>query len=241
MSIADTAWACRRLPGGPEYARQPTMGLQQFERRLERLVEGVFAKAFRSGLQPVEIGRRLTREMDLRRTVAPRGTLAPNRFEVLLSPEDHERFAPIEDELVTELVSQARDHARSENYVFIGPVSISVNVDPGLSPGMLLVSGEMVRTAAAGATLVLPDGRRLSLGNRPVTLGRLPECEVVITDPNVSRRHAEIRALEDGGYAVRDLGSTNGTRRNGIVVAGSERLEPGDEVTVGASTVRFEA
>ena len=49
------------------------MGLQQFERRLERMVEGVFARAFRGSLQPVEIGRRLTREMDLRRTIAPRG------------------------------------------------------------------------------------------------------------------------------------------------------------------------
>src|ERR1700726_1472899 len=64
------------------------MGLQQFERRLERLVEGVFAKAFRSGLQPVELGRRVTREMDLHRTVAPRGTLAPNDFTIALSPAD---------------------------------------------------------------------------------------------------------------------------------------------------------
>ena len=64
------------------------MGLQQFERRLERLVEGVFAKAFRGALQPVEIGRRLTREMDLRRTVAPKGTLTPNQFTVVLSASD---------------------------------------------------------------------------------------------------------------------------------------------------------
>src|SRR4030088_1998506 len=90
----------------------PTMGLQQFERRLERLVEGVFAKAFRSGLQPVEVGRRLTREMDLRRTVAPRGTLAPNQFTVALSRSDRERFRPIEGELIDELTSVARDHAR---------------------------------------------------------------------------------------------------------------------------------
>src|ERR1700749_3041074 len=90
------------------WVRSPvTMGLQQFERRLERIVEGVFAKAFRSGLQPVEIGRRLTREMDLRRTVAPRGRLTPNHFTVALSPSDRERFAPIEDELVGELVSVA--------------------------------------------------------------------------------------------------------------------------------------
>src|SRR5271156_4797148 len=99
------------------------MGLQQFERRLERLVEGVFAKAFRSGLQPVEIGRRLTREMDLRRTVAPRGTLTPNAFTVVLSDYDRDRFAPIEGELIDELVLVAREHAREEGYVFLGRVS----------------------------------------------------------------------------------------------------------------------
>ncbi len=217
------------------------MGLQQFERRLERLVEGVFAKAFRSGLQPVEVGRRLTREMDLRRTVAPRGTLTPNRFEVLLSPEDHERFAPIEEELVAELISQAREHARSENYVFIGPVTVTLDIDYGLSPGMCLVAGELVRPAQGAASLVLPDGRRVAIGHRPIVLGRLPGCDVVLADPNVSRRHAEVRASEDGGYEVRDLGSTNGTRRNGITINSSERLTAGDEITVGASTVHFEA
>ena len=65
---------------------RPAMGLQQFERRLERLVEGVFAKAFRSGLQPVELGRRLAREMDLHRTVGIRGTISPNHFDIALAP-----------------------------------------------------------------------------------------------------------------------------------------------------------
>lgn len=217
------------------------MGLQQFERRLERLVEGVFAKAFRSGLQPVEVGRRLTREMDLRRTVAPKGTLTPNRFEVLLSVADHDRFAPIEEELIAELIAQARDHARAENYVFIGPVTVTLEIDDDLSPGVCLVAGEMVRPAPGAAHLVLPDGRRVAIGTRAVTLGRLPECEVSLADPNVSRRHAEVRAGEDGGYVVRDLGSTNGTRRNGVIVTGAERLAPGDEITVGASTVVFES
>src|SRR5688500_14866007 len=70
------------------------MGLQQFERRLERLVEGVFAKAFRSGLQPVEVGRRLTREMDLHRTVGVRGVLVPNWFEIALSAADTSASSP---------------------------------------------------------------------------------------------------------------------------------------------------
>ena len=68
------------------------MGLQRFERRLERLVEGAFSKAFRSGLQPVEIGRRLTREMDLQRRLGVHGLIAPNAFTVELSSRDFDRF-----------------------------------------------------------------------------------------------------------------------------------------------------
>lgn len=218
------------------------MGLQQFERRLERLVEGVFAKAFRSGLQPVEVGRRLTREMDLRRTVAPRGTLAPNDFVVRLSPEDHDRFAPIEDELVAELVAQAREHARADNYVFIGPVSVALEADPSLGPGTLVVTGEMVRPERGPAALVTGDGRRIPLGAEAAVIGRLPGCAVVLADPNVSRRHAEVRPGPDGGHVLHDLGSTNGTRRNGAPVpAGGVRLEPGDRIELGASSLRYEA
>src|SRR5579859_5094059 len=126
------------------------------------MVEGVFARAFRSGLQPVEIGRRLTREMDLRRTIAPRGSITPNEFTVLLSSSDRSRFAPIEAELITELVTVARDHAKAENYVFLGPVTVSMETDGDLAPGMVLVSGEMVApagTASGTPSLVLPDGR----------------------------------------------------------------------------------
>jgi hypothetical protein len=218
------------------------MGLQQFERRLERLVEGVFARAFRSGLQPVEVGRRMTREMDLRRTVAPRGTIAPNAFTVLLSPADHERFAPIESELVDELLSVARDHARADGYLFLGPVTVELVTDPDLSPGTLLVSGEIVDSGMGSASLVTTDGKRIALGATPVRIGRLPACDIVLADPNVSRKHAEIRRTEDGfgGHMVVDLGSTNGTKVNGIPVR-SQRLEHGDEVTVGGTRLRYEA
>ncbi|MDQ6615627.1 MAG: DUF3662 and FHA domain-containing protein [Actinomycetota bacterium] len=218
------------------------MGLQQFERRLERLVEGAFAKAFRSGLQPVEIGRRLTREMDLQRTVAPRGTLTPNTFTVAVGPADRARFEPIEAELVSELVSVARDYARAENYVFLGAVTVDLTTDPDLSPGMLLVSGEMRSVDDGAAQLVLPDGSRHGLGAAPVTIGRLPECEIVLADANASRRHVEIRPATDGrgGYVVVDLGSTNGTKVNGVGIR-THRLQPGDEITIGSTHFRFEA
>src|SRR6516164_9189933 len=115
------------------------MGLQQFERRLERMVEGVFARAFRSGLQPVEIGRRLTREMDLRRTVAPRGTIVPNQFTVALAASDRARFDAIEDELIEELVAVAEEHASAERYLFLGPVTVTMETDEDLAAGMALV------------------------------------------------------------------------------------------------------
>lgn len=217
------------------------MGLQQFERRLERLVEGVFAKAFRSGLQPVEIGRRLTREMDVHRTLAPRGTLAPNAFTVVLSVADRDRFAPIEEELVSELIAVARDHAEDEGYVFLGPISVTVDEDPGLARGRLLLTGEMARTSGPSAALVLADGRRVDLAQTQVTLGRLPECQVPLADPNVSRRHAEIRPAEHGaGWELADLGSTNGTKLNGLRIGAPTPLRSGDQITVGATTVIFE-
>lgn len=219
------------------------MGLQQFERRLERMVEGAFARAFRGGLQPVEIGRRLTREMDLRRTVAPKGTLAPNDFVVVLSPADRARFASIEDELVEELVAVARDHAEVERYSFVGPVTVTMETDEGLNPGIVLVSGEMSRNeAAVRARLLLPDGQAITLGAEAVTIGRLPECTVVLADPNVSRLHAEVRPVAPGSsdYQVADRGSTNGTKVNGLPLTGARQLSSGDTITLGATTIGFE-
>ena len=217
------------------------MGLQQFERRLERLVEGVFAKAFRSGVQPVEIGRRLRREMDQHRSIGVRGTIVPNHFSVALSPTDHENFQSFADSLTRDLADYAREHAREEQYTFVGPVLVELTLDPGLGAGQFLVSASIEESTGGGSvgSLVLADGQRIGLGDEPVTIGRLPECEVPVNDPNVSRRHAEVRR-QGGDYVVVDLGSTNGTRVNGAGVR-ERRLADGDEISVGNTTLRFEA
>jgi hypothetical protein len=217
------------------------MALHEFERRLERLVEGVFAKAFRSGLQPVELVRRLTREMDLGRTQGVRGVIAPNYFGFALAAADHLRFQAFADVLVRDLADAARDHARSEGYLFVGPVEVELHPDTGVSAGTFLLASE-VREAEGGAfvgAVVLPGGERVRVGDDPVTIGRLPECEVTLNDQNVSRRHAEVRREGDEFHVV-DLGSTNGTKVNGTRVK-QQRLNDGDEITVGSSTLRFEA
>jgi hypothetical protein len=195
---------------------------------------------FRSGLQPVEIGRRLTREMDLRRAVAPRGVLAPNTFKVVLSSADRAKFEAFEEELVKELVEVAKDHAKQEGYIFLGPVSVAMETDAALRPGTLLVAGDVV-PGQGTATLTLPDGRRVVLDQDKVTLGRLPECELAVADAGVSRRHAEVRRGADNTWVVSDLGSTNGTKVNGLRISDARQLEDGDEITVGSTSVRFEA
>ena len=217
------------------------MGLQQFERRLERLVEGVFAKAFRSGLQPVELGRRLTREMDARRAVGVRGVIAPNAFSFALAPADLERFQSFAEAMVRELADAAREHARSEGYVFVGPVEVTLEADESVASGTFLVAGE-VREAPGGAvvgSLVLPDGGRVAISDEPVTIGRLSDCDVPVADESVSRRHAEVRR-QGSDIVVVDLGSTNGTKVNGAGVK-QRQLADGDEITVGSTKLRFEA
>jgi hypothetical protein len=217
-----------------------TMGLQQFERRLERLVEGAFAKAFRGELQPVEIGRRLTREMDLQRTVSVRGLIAPNVFDVVLSRADYERFGSFVDVLARELADAAKEHAKSERYLFVGPVEVTIGWEPDLATSTFdIVSEVREGDEKPSHWIVLPDGRRIGIGTEIVTIGRLPECAIVLPDPNASRRHAQLRR-EGESVIVVDLGSLNGTRVNGVAVR-EQRLASGDEVTIGTTTLRFEA
>jgi pSer/pThr/pTyr-binding forkhead associated (FHA) protein len=93
--------------------------------------------------------------------------------------------------------------------------------------------------ARAQTALLLLDGRRLVVGPAGVTLGRSRQCDVVLSDANVSREHAEIRP-RGGSWVLTDLGSTNGSRLNGRAVEGSEVLKPGDDIELGATVLRFE-
>lgn len=205
-------------------------------------MEGVFARVFRSGVRPIEIARRLTRAMDDARTVDVRGrTAAPNAFTVVISVEDHESFADIGDTLARELCDAAREHARDERYAFLGPVEVEIAVDEGLRTGTCLVEARF-REGPGGSgagSLVLPTGDRYTLRPRVTVVGRMPECDVAIMDPNVSRRHAEIRPHGDG-FVLVDLRSTNGTTVNGAPIVEHE-LRDGDRLGFGGIELVFEA
>lgn len=218
------------------------MVLRSIERRLETLVEGAFARAFRSGLRPVELGRKLLREMDDHRSVGVAGaTVVPNDFEIRLGPTDAESFATVSASLVRELTDLVRDHARDEGYRFMGPLQVRLVTEEGRRAGTFVVTGRFVEgpTGLGAGSLLLPGGERIVLADTVTRVGRLPDCGVQLGDASVSRYHAEVRARGDG-FVVVDLGSTNGTRVNGVRV-GERELRDGDEVRFGTVRVQFSA
>jgi hypothetical protein len=215
--------------------------MQGLERRLERMVEGVFRRS-RHSIRPIELGRRLIREMDDHRSVDVKGQrIVPNDFVVLLSPEDHTQFADIETALVTELVEACREYAREESYHFMGPVIVELRVDNDLRAGRFGIASQL-READDGArpgTIVMPSGDRIELDDEHL-IGRLSDCTVVVSDGNTSRHHARINR-SGTGFVIVDLNSTNGTFVNGERVLADHRLDDGDIITVGSVSLRFEA
>src|SRR5579871_6630829 len=185
-------FCCREAWQGGWVPFSTPMGLQKFEQRLERLVEGAFAKAFRGGLQPVELGRRLVREMDSHRALGVRGVLVPNQFTIALSPEDRERFSAIEHTLVAELVDTARHHAREEGYHFPGAITVELVTDRRVPVGTFHLDGRLAEGGPTAA-LVLADGSRFDVPDATVTVGRAPDCDLVLADPTVSKHHFELR------------------------------------------------
>lgn len=219
------------------------MGLQSLEDRLERMVDGVFFRRSKGSIRPIELGRRLVREMDDQRSVDVKGRrIVPNDFTVALSAIDHASFNDIEDALVAELTEAAREYAREEGYHFMGPVTVQLAVDNSLRTGRFNIVSQL-KQAATGpgmGSLVLPSGERVDLGSTTVTVGRLPECTISINDSNISRNHAEVKA-GPSAYVVSDLGSTNGTMVNGVRITGQQALRDGDIISFGSTHVRFEA
>jgi hypothetical protein len=130
------------------------MGLQSFERALGNMVDSVFSRSSRSStIRPVELGRRLLREMDDHRSVDVKGRrIVPNSFTFHLSPRDHAGFAEIEHALIHELGEAAREYARDENYHFVGPVSVEIVVDNALKPGRFGIASHLREGSVAGVS-----------------------------------------------------------------------------------------
>jgi len=292
------------------------------------MVDGVFSRAFKTGVRPVELGRRMVREMDEHRSVDVHGRrIVPNQFAFFLSPTDIATFSGIQDALIDELIESAKDYAAQEGYYFMGPVSVDFVQRADMKTGRFTIVSQMREDAGRGQQpayddgwgggadsgwgpddyesgygpdgytpghddeygsgtgvgapgpgtafddnpwapagsgsrtavppvdrgpapippvrrsqphLTLETGEQVLLGDEPAIIGRLAGCAVVVSDLNVSRRHAQVRR-SGTVYVVGDLGSTNGTLVNGSKIDGDTVLHDGDVISVGATQIRFEA
>jgi hypothetical protein len=235
--------------------------LRNFERRLGDLVEGFFGKAFRSSLQPVELGKRILREMEAGRTVGVNNVWVPNRYVFTLSTSDHEHFAQMEQALAKELQQVVVDGARERGWGLLGPPEVTFETDEELGQGQFrceaaLVQAEDVESGQHTAFLKASDSPPASGGTAELVLlanggdahtykldtdvtgiGRMTECDIVLEDSGASRRHAEVRRDGDR-FVVADLGSTNGTLVNEAAITERE-LEDGDRITIGRTVLEF--
>jgi Protein of unknown function (DUF3662)/FHA domain len=247
--------------------------LRNLESKLAGLVEGTFSRAFKSEVRPVEIARKLAKEMDEHKVQSLSRVYAPNEYAIWLSTEDRKQFEGYEDELAAELSGYLLEHARREKIALVTSPQITFKTDERLRLGEFGIQARLVRPPAReydppsqgdeGHTMVYSSSQRLqeqlgepdprrgramlyvqgagseAVSSRGAVMGRSRDCDVVLDDPNVSRRHAEVRP-SGGGWIVNDLGSTNGIKINGRRVQGPQSLRPGDVIELGTSRVTFE-
>src|SRR5213592_3198271 len=198
--------------------------LRNLESKIADLVEGTFGRVFRTQVRPIEIARKLAKEMDEHKTVSVSRTYVPNEYVVWLSPEDRERFEGVEHEVIDELGAYLLEHARRERLALVSRPQITFQTDErlhlgefGIQARLVRPEGESARQADHGHTMVYStsdraqesltearadragrailqaEGRRLVIAPGGAVIGRSRECDVVLGDSNVSRRHAEIR------------------------------------------------
>ncbi len=220
--------------------------LKDLELKLERLVEGAFAKGFKSSLQPVELAKRLDRQMEAGRTVSVSKIYIPNEYTIRLSPADFAAFADFQDKLVNELKAYLDKRRKEKNYALMGTLSVVLMEDTALPLGRaevearLVTPSQMENSEATASVSLIIDGEEAEtvfLGPDRVTIGRLESNEISVPDPGISRHHADIH-LEDRRFILTDLGTTNGTFLNGKRIAEAE-LKDGDRISIGKVSLIF--
>jgi hypothetical protein len=252
--------------------------LRSIESKLESLFEGVFGRAFRTNVQPVELARKLVKEMDDHKNVSVSRVYVPNEYTIYLAPGDREQFSSYENQLQDELADYLAEHARRENYALLSAPRVGLETDDDLDVGVFGIATRMVQPADAPAREALPatdaepnatmvykptapvpqateaaspvelgiqreiavltwEGKRHEVAKRRVVIGRSKDADVQVTDPNVSRRHAELRQ-EGATFWLVDLDSTNGVEVRGKRVK-RLKLEDGTRFTIGSTEIAF--
>ncbi len=280
--------------------------LRTLENMIAGLVEGSFGRVFKAEVRPMELARKLAREMDENKTTSVSRVYAPNEYSVWLSPKDRARYEGVEHEVIDELCAYLLEHARGENLALASRPHIVFHTDAQLQLGEFGIEARLVRVedevresepsppaqrprkdaqvapaqaastpsppvvaapyeepGGAGNTMIFSNservrgaveqtgarrrpkallvvsGKRLLVPPRGAEIGRSRDCDIVLEDSSISRRHAELRP-EGSVWTIEDLGSTNGVRVNGIAIRGPQSLRTGDRIEIGSTEILFE-
>ena len=217
----------------------------------------MFARAYGSAIRPINLGRELLGLID---SMDKSGQINPD-FVVNLNATDYAAFADIEKHLTRELAEAATQFAEKNDLKHSAPISVILRVDDATKVGDFSIINESQpeRTSDVPATqknssvaqpviaaaplieavLVMQNGERIVLENDSLKIGRQATCRIVFNDSNVSREHAQMRRTADG-WKILDLGSTNGTKINGVKITEEQLLVNGDVLSFGTSSAKFE-
>jgi hypothetical protein len=247
----------------------PVTVLGRFEKRLEGLFEGAFAKIFKGVVHPVEIAGAMQREAESHKAILAGGRiLVPNRYVIDLSPPDHDRLAPYAAALAQELAQSQAEHIGEHGWTVYGDVIVEIERGEGLDTGMFRVIAEVAAqqdqhatqggpgygppagggydqapagqpAQPSGPRLVSGDGRQYAITMGSTTIGRGEQAQIRLPDVGISRVHVRID-FDGGQVLVTDLGSTNGTLVNGQRIS-TVSLQPGDMIQLGTTSLTLQA
>jgi hypothetical protein len=202
--------------------------LRSIESKLESLFEGVFGRAFRTNVQPVELARKLVKEMDDHRNVSVSRVYVPNEYTVYLAPGDREQFSSYEVQLKDELAEYLAEHARRESYVLLSPPRVELDTDDDLALGVFGIATRMVQPgrprsdepegqAEPGATMVYKPTAGVPQATEAASAVDLGiEREIAVLSWNGQRHEIDARRVVLGRSKDADLhvADPNASRRH---------------------------